>query len=42
MPIAFDTLEYANRLRQAGFDEQQAEDTTQALATAMTDALATR
>jgi len=42
MSIAFDTLEYARRLRQIGFDEKQAEGMTQALATAMTDTLATK
>jgi hypothetical protein len=40
--IAFDTLEYARRLRQAGFDERQAEGMTQALVIAMTDTLATK
>jgi len=42
MAIALDTLEYARRLRQAGFSEQQAEGQAQALAAVMTDSLATR
>lgn len=40
--IALDTLEYARRLREAGFSEQQAEGQARALAAAMTDALATK
>jgi len=42
MAIAFDTLAYARRLRDAGFSEQQAEGQAQALAAAMTDTLATK
>ena len=42
MPVSFDTLEYARRLRQCGFEEKQAEGMTQALTTAMTDTLATK
>jgi hypothetical protein len=37
-----DTLAYAKRLREAGFSEEQAEGQAQALAAAMTDALATK
>jgi hypothetical protein len=40
--IAIDTLVYARRLREAGFSEEQAEGQAQALAAAMTDALATK
>src|SRR3990172_12306531 len=42
MAIALDTLVYAQRLREAGFSEQQAEGQAHALAAAMTDALATK
>ncbi len=42
MPVAFDTLAYAKRLREAGFSEEQAEGQAQALAAAMTDTLATK
>ena len=42
MAIALDTLDYARRLREAGFTEQQAEGQARALAAAMTDALATK
>ena len=42
MAIALDTLEYARRLRQAGFSEQQAEGQAQALAAVMTDSIATK
>ncbi len=42
MPVSFDTLEYARRLRQIGFDERQAEGMTEALASAMTESLATK
>ncbi len=42
MAIALNTLEYARRLRNAGFTEQQAEGQAQALAAAMTDSLATK
>lgn len=34
-PIAFDTLKYANRLKQAGFSPEQAEALTGALAEAL-------
>jgi predicted nuclease with TOPRIM domain len=40
--IALDTLEYARRLQEAGFSEQQAYGQAQALAAAMTDTLATK
>jgi hypothetical protein len=40
--VSLDTLEYARRLREAGFSEQQAEGQARALAAAMTDALATK
>lgn len=42
MALALDTLEYARRLRQAGFTEQQAEGQARALAATMTDSLATK
>jgi hypothetical protein len=42
MAIAFDTLEYARRLKQAGFSDAQAEGQTQALVAAMSEGLATR
>lgn len=42
MGPGIDTLEYAKRLRDAGFSERQAEGQAQALAAAMTDTLATR
>jgi exonuclease VII large subunit len=44
MSVAIDTLVYAQRLREAGFSEQQAEGQAHALAAAleMTDALATK
>lgn len=42
MAYALNTLEYARRLRDAGFTEQQAEGQAQALAAAMTDSLATK
>ncbi len=42
MGVALDTLDYARRLREAGFTEQQAEGQARALAAAMTDALATK
>lgn len=42
MGIAFDTLAYARKLREAGFDERQAEGQAEALAAAMTDTLASR
>ncbi|MBM4266311.1 MAG: hypothetical protein FJ144_06835 [Deltaproteobacteria bacterium] len=42
MAVALDTLEYARRLRDCGFSEQQAEGQARALAAAMTDALATK
>jgi hypothetical protein len=40
--FAINTLEYARRLREAGFSEQQAEGQAEALAAAMTETLATR
>ena len=40
--IVFDTLEYASRLKRAGFTEQQAEAQVQALAAVVNDNLATR
>ena len=42
MAVALDTLEYARRLREAGFSEQQAEGQARALAAVMTDSLATK
>jgi hypothetical protein len=42
MSVAIDTLEYARRLREAGFSQQQAEGQAAALAAAMTDTLATK
>ncbi len=42
MAIVFDTLEYAGRLRRAGFTEQQAEAQVQALAAIVSDNLATK
>ena len=40
--LALDTLAYAQKLREAGFTEQQAEGQARALADAMTDTLATK
>jgi len=40
--IVFDTLEYASRLKRAGFTEQQAEAQVQALAAIVNDNLATK
>jgi hypothetical protein len=40
--MAFDTLAYARRLREAGFTEKQAEGQAEALAAAMTDTLASK
>ena len=40
--IAFDTLKYAKRLKEAGFTESQAEAQTQALAEALEDAYKAR
>jgi hypothetical protein len=40
--IVFDTLEYASRLKRAGFTEQQAEAQVQALAAIVDDNLATK
>jgi hypothetical protein len=40
--MAFDTLAYARRLREAGFTEQQAEGQAVALASAMTDSIASK
>ena len=42
MAVAFDTLAYARRLRQAGFTEQQAEVQAEALAAVVTETLATK
>ena len=42
MAVAFDTLAYARRLRQAGFSEQQAEVQAEALAAVVTETLATK
>ena len=42
MALALDTLEYAKRLREAGFSESQAEGQAHALAAAMTDSIATK
>jgi len=42
MAVAFDTLAYARRLRQAGFSEQQAEVRAEALAAVVTETLATK
>lgn len=42
MAIALDTLEYARRLRDAGFTEEQADGQAHALAAAMTNSLATK
>jgi hypothetical protein len=42
MAVAFDTLLYARRLRQAGFSEQQAEVQAEALAAVVTETLATK
>ena len=42
MGLAIDTLAYARKLREAGFSEQQAEGQAEALASAMTDTLATK
>jgi hypothetical protein len=40
--IVFDTLEYAGRLKRAGFTDQQAEAQVQALAAIVNDNLATK
>ena len=42
MAVAFDTLAYARRLRQAGFSEQQAEVQAEALAAVVAETLATK
>lgn len=42
MAVAFDTLAYARRLRQAGFSEQQAEAQAEGLAAVVTETLATK
>jgi hypothetical protein len=42
MAIVFDTLEYAGRLKRAGFTDQQAEAQGQALAAIVNDNLATK
>jgi hypothetical protein len=40
--IVFNTLEYAGRLKRAGFTDQQAEAQVQALAAVVNDSLATK
>jgi hypothetical protein len=42
MAVAFDTLAYARRLRAAGFTEQQAEVQAEALASVVSETLATK
>jgi hypothetical protein len=42
MPVAFDTLAYARRLRGAGFTDQQAELQAEALAAVVSETLATK
>jgi hypothetical protein len=42
MAVAFDTLAYARRLKQAGFSEEQAEVQAEALAAVVSDTLATK
>ena len=42
MAVAFDTLAYARRLRQAGVSEQQAEVHAEALAAVVDETLATK
>ena len=42
MPIAFDTLVYARRLKTAGFSQEQAEVQAEALAAVVTETLATK
>jgi len=42
MAVAFDTLAYARRLRQAGFSEAQAEAQAEALAAVVDDTLASK
>ena len=42
MAVAFDTLAYARRLRQAGFSDQQAEVQAEALAAVVGETLATK
>ena len=42
MTVVFDTLAYARQLRDAGFSDEQAEAQARALASAMTDTLATK
>ena len=42
MAVAFDTLAYARRLRQAGVPEEQAQVHAEALAAVVTETLATK
>ena len=42
MAVAFDTLAYSRRLRQAGVPEEQAEVHAEALAAVVTETLATK
>jgi hypothetical protein len=42
VPVAFDTLAYARRLKNAGFSEEQAEVQAEALAAVVTETLATK
>ena len=42
MAVAFDTLAYARRLKQAGFSEEQAEAQAEALAGVVGETLATK
>jgi hypothetical protein len=42
VPVAFDTLVYARRLKNAGFSEEQAEVQAEALAAVVADTLATK
>jgi hypothetical protein len=42
VPVAFDTLAYARRLKRAGFSDEQAEIQAEALAAVVTETLATK
>jgi hypothetical protein len=42
VPVAFDTLVYARRLKRAGFTDEQAEAQAEALAAVVTETLATK
>ncbi len=42
MPVAFDTLVYARKLKNAGFSEEQAEVQAEALAAVVTETRATK